>query len=83
MDSNINLLYINSNQTAMTFFNNILTLGYIPTNYKATHMGNNNVTLVDQILCNDVKLIKGAVPLAMDNFEKTKLTLASRVSLAT
>jgi exonuclease III len=56
LDSNINLLDVTNNQTAVTYMHNILNNGYVPVNCKATRTNNGNFTLIDQILVNNVAL---------------------------
>jgi hypothetical protein len=51
-DSNINLLQITTNDTAANYLNTILHSGFIPINFKASHMQNGRYSLIDHILCN-------------------------------
>jgi Reverse transcriptase (RNA-dependent DNA polymerase) len=52
MDSNINLLELNS-QFSFTFLNNIIANGFIPINLKATRAQNQSISLIDQIVVNE------------------------------
>jgi Reverse transcriptase (RNA-dependent DNA polymerase) len=52
MDSNINLLEMETNQYSNMFFNHICNSGFLQTNLKATRMQNNSSSLIDNILTN-------------------------------
>ncbi len=52
LDSNLNLLHTNTEQSTATYHDTILSNGYLQTITKATRIQNNHFSLIDHILTN-------------------------------
>ena len=63
LDSNINLLDLQSNDNSRHYLNTIIDRGFIPANMKASRMHGNSSTLIDHILTNSklTKLVSGSI----------------------
>jgi Reverse transcriptase (RNA-dependent DNA polymerase) len=63
LDSNINLLNVDNNQTANSYIDIVCNNSFLLTNFKATRMQNNCNSLIDHILSNDksVKMTSGSI----------------------
>jgi hypothetical protein len=55
LDSNINLLKLNTSQLSAEYIDTCHANGFIVTNFKATHICNNSYSLIDQILSNSIE----------------------------
>ena len=63
LDSNVNLLELQSNDTVKHYLNTIIDRGFFPANMKASRMHGNSSTLIDHILTNSkmTKLNSGSI----------------------
>ena len=52
LDSNLNLLDLDTNQHANNYFTNMTNSGFLLTNFKASRIQNNSSSLIDHILTN-------------------------------
>ena len=63
LDSNINLLNLDTNNHAATYLSNITNSGFILTNFRATRIHNATHSLIDHILTNskDTNIVSGTI----------------------